>query len=139
MSVTIKSEHEIELMREAGRILSIVHQEMEKIIRPGISTMDINRKGEEVIRSYDCIPSFLNYQGYPASICVSVNDEVVHGIPSKKRILKEGDIVSQYRKQTLTSTQKQKQSLMKKLRKMDTKSQVSWHTIFTSRTVKEIK
>ena len=81
-------------MREAGRILSIVHQEMEKIIRPGISTMDINRKGEEVIRSYDCIPSFLNYQGYPASICVSVNDEVVHGIPSKKRILKEGDIVS---------------------------------------------
>ena len=94
MSVTIKSEHEIELMREAGRILSIVHQEMEKIIRPGISTMDINRKGEEVIRSYDCIPSFLNYQGYPASICVSVNDEVVHGIPSKKRILKEGDIVS---------------------------------------------
>lgn len=62
MSVTIKSEHEIELMREAGRILSIVHQEMEKIIRPGISTMDINRKGEEVIRSYDCIPSFLNYQ-----------------------------------------------------------------------------
>ena len=77
MSVTIKSEHEIELMREAGRILSIVHQEMEKIIRPGISTMDINRKGEEVIRSYDCIPSFLNYQGYPASICVSVNDEVL--------------------------------------------------------------
>ena len=94
MSVTIKSEHEIELMREAGRILSIVHQEMEKIIRPGISTMDINRKGEEVIRSYDCIPSFLNYQGYPASICVSVNDEVVHGIPNKKRILQEGDIVS---------------------------------------------
>ena len=94
MSVTIKSEHEIELMREAGRILSIVHQEMAKIIRPGISTMDINRKGEEVIRSYDCIPSFLNYQGYPASICVSVNDEVVHGIPNKKRILQEGDIVS---------------------------------------------
>ena len=94
MSVTIKSEHEIELMREAGRILSIVHQEMEKIIRPGISTMDINSKGEEVIRSYDCIPSFLNYQGYPASICVSVNDEVVHGIPNKKRILQEGDIVS---------------------------------------------
>jgi len=81
-------------MREAGRILSIVHQEMEKIIRPGISTMDINRKGEEVIRSFGCIPSFLNYQGYPASICVSVNDEVVHGIPNKKRILKEGDIVS---------------------------------------------
>lgn len=94
MSVTIKSEHEIELMREAGRILSIVHDEMAKFIRPGISTMDINRKGEEVIRSYDCIPSFLNYNGYPASICVSVNEEVVHGIPNKKRILQEGDIVS---------------------------------------------
>lgn len=94
MSVTIKSEHEIELMREAGRILAIVHDEMAKIIRPGISTLDIDRKGEEVIRSYDCIPSFLNYNGYPASICVSVNDEVVHGIPNKKRILQEGDIVS---------------------------------------------
>ena len=94
MSVTIKSEHEIELMREAGRILSIVHDEMGKIIRPGISTMDINRKGEEVIRSFGCIPSFLNYQGYPASICVSVNDEVVHGIPDNRHILKEGDIVS---------------------------------------------
>ncbi len=94
MSVSIKSAHEIELMREAGRILSIVHEEMAKIIRPGISTMDINRKGEEVIRSYGCIPSFLNYNGYPAAICISVNDEVVHGIPSKKRILQEGDIVS---------------------------------------------
>lgn len=94
MSVTIKSEHEIELMREAGRILAIVHDEMEKIIRPGISTLDINNKGEEVIRSFGCIPSFLNYNGYPASVCVSVNDEVVHGIPRKDRILKEGDIVS---------------------------------------------
>lgn len=94
MSVTIKSEHEIDKMREAGRILAIVHDEMAKIIRPGISTMDINRKGEEVIRSFHCIPSFLNYNGYPASICVSVNDEVVHGIPTKKRILQEGDIVS---------------------------------------------
>jgi len=56
--------------------------------------MDINKLGEEVIRSYGCIPSFLNYNGYPASICVSVNDEVVHGIPSKRRILQEGDIVS---------------------------------------------
>lgn len=94
MSVTIKSAKEIELMKEAGRILAIVHDEMEKIVRPGISTMDINRKGEEVIRSYNCIPSFLNYNGYPASICVSVNDEVVHGIPDKKRIIREGDIVS---------------------------------------------
>ncbi len=94
MSVTIKSNREIELMREAGRILSIVHDELEAFIRPGISTMDIDKKGEEVIRSFDCIPSFLNYNGYPASICVSINDEVVHGIPNKKRIINEGDVVS---------------------------------------------
>ena len=67
MAVTIKSEHEIELMREAGRILAIVHDELAKIVKPGISTLDIDRKCEEIIRSYDCIPSFLNYQGFPAS------------------------------------------------------------------------
>lgn len=94
MSVTIKSEKEIELMREAGRILAILHEELRDYVRPGISTKDIDKKGEEIIRSFGCIPSFLNYNGYPASICVSVNDEVVHGIPNKKRILHEGDIVS---------------------------------------------
>ena len=94
MAVTIKSAREIELMRKAGKILAVVHEEMEKALRPGMSTMDINRIGEEVIRSYGCIPSFLDYQGYPASICVSVNDEVVHGIPDKHHITKEGDIVS---------------------------------------------
>lgn len=94
MSVSIKSAREIELMREAGNILAIVHEELEKFLRPGISTLDIDKKGYEIIKSYDCIPSFLNYEGYPASICVSVNDEVVHGIPSKRRILQEGDIVS---------------------------------------------
>ena len=94
MAISIKSEKEIELMREAGRILAITHEELEKALRPGMSTWDINRIGEEVIRSYGCIPSFLNYHGYPASICVSVNDEVVHGIPSKKNLIKEGDIVS---------------------------------------------
>ena len=94
MSVTIKSEKEIELMREAGSILAIVHEELRDFVRPGISTMDIDKKGYEIIKSYGCIPSFLNYNGYPASICVSVNDEVVHGIPNKKRILHDGDIVS---------------------------------------------
>ena len=74
MSVSIKSSQEIELMREAGRILASVHQELGKNIRPGMSTMDIDRLGEEMIRSYGCIPSFKNYCGYPASICVSVND-----------------------------------------------------------------
>ena len=94
MAITIKSAREIELMSEAGRILEIVHNEIAKALHPGMSTLDIDRLGEEVIRSYGCIPSFLDYNGYPASICVSVNDEVVHGIPDKKRILKEGDIVS---------------------------------------------
>lgn len=79
---------------EAGRLLAIVHEELAKIVRPGITTLDINRKGEEIIRSFGCIPSFLNYEGYPASICVSVNDEVVHGIPHKDHFLDEGDIVS---------------------------------------------
>lgn len=92
--ISIKSTREIELMKKAGEILLAVHEELEKAIKPGISTWDINRLGEEMIRSYGCIPSFLNYNGYPASICVSVNDEVVHGIPNKQRILQEGDIVS---------------------------------------------
>ena len=94
MPITIKSAREISLMTEAGRILEIVHDELEKALHPGMSTLDIDRLGEEIIRSYDCIPSSLNYNGYPASVCVSVNDEVVHGIPSAKRIIKDGDIVS---------------------------------------------
>ncbi len=94
MSVSIKSSREIQLMREAGRILALVHEELGKALRPGMSTLDIDRLGEKLIRSYGCSASFKNYNGYPASICVSVNDEVVHGIPSKHRILKEGDIVS---------------------------------------------
>ena len=94
MPVTIKSAREIELMAEAGRILEIVHNELRDALHAGMSTLDIDRLGEEIIRSYDCIPSFLNYNGYPASICVSLNQEVVHGIPDKHRIIQEGDIVS---------------------------------------------
>lgn len=94
MSVTIKSSQEIEKMRKAGKILATVHQQLGKEIKPGMSTLDIDRLGEEMIRSYGCIPSFKNYCGYPASICVSVNEEVVHGIPNANRIIKEGDIVS---------------------------------------------
>ena len=93
MAIIIKTEHEIELMRKAGEILAKTHEELKKIIKPGISTYEIDKCGEDFIRSCGCEPSFLNYQGYPASICVSVNDEVVHGIPSKERILQEGDIV----------------------------------------------
>jgi len=94
MAVSVKSAREIELMRESGRLLEIVHDELGKMIRPGISTLDIDRAGDKMIRDMGCIPNFKNYNGYPASICVSVNDEVVHGIPHKDRILMDGDIVS---------------------------------------------
>ncbi|MCI8327095.1 MAG: type I methionyl aminopeptidase [Lachnospiraceae bacterium] len=94
MSVTIKSAREIELMKAAGEILAKVHQNLEEELREGMSTWEVDRIGEEIIRSYGCVPSFKNYQGYPASVCVSVNDEVVHGIPNKKHRLQEGDIVS---------------------------------------------
>ena len=94
MSVSIKSEREIKLMKEAGRLLAITHDELSRALKPGMSTWEIDHLGEEIIRSFGCVPNFLHYNGYPASICVSVNDEVVHGIPSKKRIIQEGDIVS---------------------------------------------
>ena len=94
MAVTIKSARELELMREAGKILAKVHTGLEKELKPGMTTLEVDRLGEEMIRSYGCIPSFKNYNGYPASVCVSINEEVVHGIPSKKRIITEGDIVS---------------------------------------------
>ncbi len=94
MSVTIKSAREIELMRAAGEILAKVHQNLGNELKPGMSTFEVDKLGEEMIRSYGCEPSFKNYQGYPASVCVSVNDEVVHGIPNKHHLLQEGDIVS---------------------------------------------
>lgn len=81
-------------MRDAGKILAEVHEKLAEMIAPGITTWDIDRKGEELIRGAGCIPSFKGYQGYPASVCVSINDEVVHGIPSKEHRLFEGDIVS---------------------------------------------
>ena len=92
--VTIKSEREIELMREAGRILAKVHEELGRTLVPGMSTKEIDRMCEDMIRSHGCVPSFLNYQGFPASVCISINDEVVHGIPDRHRYLEEGDIVS---------------------------------------------
>lgn len=94
MSVSIKSAREIQLMREAGKRLELVHAKLAEYVKPGISTKDIDRYGEKLIREMGCIPNFLNYNGYPASICVSVNDEVVHGIPCDEHILMEGDIVS---------------------------------------------
>ena len=81
-------------LKEFPFLTSNVHDELADFVKPGISTLDIDRFGEKLIRSLGCTPNFLNYNGYPASICVSVNDEVVHGIPKKNRILQEGDIVS---------------------------------------------
>ena len=92
--VSIKSKKEIERMREAGKILARVHQELGQALKPGMSTWEVDKLGERIIRDFGCIPSFKNYNGFPASICVSVNDEVVHGIPDRHRILQEGDIVS---------------------------------------------
>ena len=99
--VEIKSKREIELMREACRIASLTQKKVEELIKPGISTMELDRVAEEFIKSQNAIPAQKNYPHYekgvapfPATLCVSVNDVVIHGIPSKKIILKEGDIVS---------------------------------------------
>ena len=94
MAVTVKSARELGLMRDSGKILAEVHAKLGEFVKPGISTLEIDQLGEKLIRGYDCVPNFLHYNGYPASICVSVNEEVVHGIPSKTRIIKDGDIVS---------------------------------------------
>ncbi len=93
MSVSIKSPKEIELMRESCRLLAIVHDEVRKIVRPGITTKDLDRKASEVIRDLHGTPNFLHLYGFPATICASVNEHVVHGIPSDKTVLKEGDII----------------------------------------------
>lgn len=94
MAVSIKSAREIELMRESCKRLADVFAQMSDMIKPGISTMEINDFGDKLIRAGGCIPNFYHYSGYPASVCTSVNEEVVHGIPRKDRILKEGDIIS---------------------------------------------
>lgn len=92
--ITIKSKAEIEKMREAGKITGLALVEISKHIRPGVSTKELDKVAYDFIKRHGATPSFLNYNGFPGSICASVNDEVVHGIPSKERILKEGDIIS---------------------------------------------
>ena len=94
MAVTIKSEREIECMRIAGRYLSEVLDELLDSVRVGWTTAQVDKLGEKLIRSKGCIPNFLHYEGFPASFCVSINDEVVHGIPSRKRVIRDGDLVS---------------------------------------------
>ena len=100
MSITIKTKEEIEKIREGGKHLASVLHQVKEIVKPGASTKDLDLYAEKLIREMGDQPAFLNYRPegamkpYPASLCVSVNDEVVHGIPNRKRFLKEGDIVS---------------------------------------------
>lgn len=100
--ITIKSEREIELMRESGALVAKVLDLLQTVIKPGMSTRQLDVMAEEYIRDNQAVPSFLNYvpksdpdvTPYPATLCVSINDEVVHGVPSAKRTIREGDIVS---------------------------------------------
>ena len=91
--ITLKSSHEIELMRRAGKITAAARALAGEMVRPGVTTQEIDSAVEHFIRKQGAVPSFLHYNGYPASACISVNDEIIHGIPGK-RILQEGDIVS---------------------------------------------
>lgn len=89
-----KSREEIKLMQMAGNIVALVHQEMARVIEPGISTLELDKIAYDIIKKNKAYPTFLGYQGFPNSICASINEQVVHGIPSKDTVLKEGDIVS---------------------------------------------
>lgn len=91
--IICKSQTEIAIMREAGRIVALTHQELAKWIEPGITTKEIDAIAEKVIRKHEAIPSFKGYNGFPASICASVNEELVHGIPGNRKLV-EGDIIS---------------------------------------------
>lgn len=94
MSIKTKSGYELKLMREAGRVVALVHAEMKKVIKPGVTTKYLDEVAYQVIKDNKCEPSELGYCGFPASICASINEEVVHGIPSDKRFLKDGDIIT---------------------------------------------
>lgn len=91
--ITIKSEREIELMREAGKIVSMTHQYLKNFIKPGITTKELDRLAEEYIRKMGGVPTCKGYEGFPATLCTSVNDTVVHGIPDNYK-LKDGDIIT---------------------------------------------
>ncbi len=92
--IVLRDARELALMREAGRIVAKVHQALGAAVRPGISTAALDTLAERIIRDHGAMPTFLGYRGFPASICTSINDEIVHGIPSPHRILQEGDIIS---------------------------------------------
>ncbi len=94
MAIAIKTPQEIEKMRASGRILRQVHQAVEAAVKPGASTMDLERVAEAKIKELGAKPAFKGYNDYPACLCTSVNNEVIHGIPSEKKVLQDGDIVS---------------------------------------------
>ncbi len=94
MAVNKKSREEIKLMKEAGNIVALVHQEMKRIIEPGLSTKYLDDVANRIIKENKAVPTFLGYHGFPGTICASINGEVVHGIPNENTILKEGDIIS---------------------------------------------
>jgi len=91
--ISIKSKREIELMRTAGRIVALAHQEVKKHVKPGVTTLELDAIVEQVIRDNKATPSFKGYGGFPGSACTSVNEQVVHGIPSRNVVLQEGDII----------------------------------------------
>ncbi len=92
--ISIKSNEEIELMRHAGKVLAEVHEKVGEFIKEGVTTAQINEFAQKIIEKNHCTPSFLGLYDFPAATCISINEEVIHGIPSKKRIVKEGDLVS---------------------------------------------
>lgn len=94
MSIIRKSRDEIKLMKEAGSVVALVHQEMKNVIKPGVSTKYLDNIAYQIIKDHKCEPTFLGYHGFPGTICASVNEEVVHGIPSDEIVLKDGDIIS---------------------------------------------
>ena len=92
--IYLKSDEEIELLRESNQIVAKTLAELAKIIKPGVTTLELDKRAEEFIRDMGGVPGFLGYGGFPGSICTSVNDQIVHGIPSADVVLKEGDIIS---------------------------------------------
>ena len=92
--ISLKNDSQIGKMRDAGKVLFEVEQKLREAVKPGVTTAELDVLAERLIRKNHAIPSSLHYEGYPCSICASINDEVVHGIPSEKRVLQEGDIIS---------------------------------------------